>query len=915
MRRIAAPAVAVAALVAAAAAPAALFGGGAALASTPPSSTLTVPATPGTDSATWKGTVPIGSNAASDCTSGLSPVDSHDLIIVVPANAYTTVTATLTVQITWTPVVDATSSDEILTLVDPNNKVVGSSDTSNPKESVSIADPIAGTYKALACGFANVQPQAYDGTATLVSTVRPAPADLPLADPQGLAFSATVPADPQRDEGEPAVTTDRAGTMYTCGPTGFSTMNDYAQVSTDGGDQFHMIGTPPRGQLGTVQAGGDCALAVGQQLNAGGNYTLAYTGLGPLSGFSTATSPDRGRSLATSPTTVGTIPAVDRQWLAFSDANTVYLNYNSTPFNKEVQKSTNGGLTYGTAVVAANEGGRIGQIRVIPKSVTGTGQDFVYFPYSTPTGVKIALSQDSGVTYSQCLAVDAGIDPTAGFVVADHDNQGNVYVTYAEKGGGRDTYLTAIRFADFKNCKGTGVASKNNTNPGFTPKLRLNRGGIETTVMPWVAASGEPGKVAVSFYGTREVGDPDSSAFKATWFVYVTQVLNAFDPNPAVAQVQASTHPFHYDSICLNGLGCNVTGGDRSLVDYFTMEYNRGTGGLNIVYSQAAKRPGDAAGVVAAPAVVTQIAGPSNGAGVVNRPDRTPVRASSSDPAGDAISNYSLATLATPTPNPRSAVIPALDLVDRDGQPAVSVGPREGGGMTVTMRYADLSAGALTSALRASTTVGTPGSLVYIFRFFNGYRPAAAVATYDAIQGFRFGFDGYVTESTSCLGTRPKCEIYPGTGKPLVGKVDQAAGTITLSVPLNYLTALGDGLASGPYPGEVPATAGSRLYDATAFTFANDNLLAQEQGFMQPVDNAPAMDLLIPAAPGPGTVSDGTLTPPGAGPGPGPGPGQNDGLFNRRLAVTGGLPLALGALVALGAGLLIRRAATGRAER
>jgi hypothetical protein len=47
--------------------------------------------------------------------------------------------------------------------------------------------------------------------------------------------------------------------------------------------------------------------------------------------------------------------------------------------------------------------------------------------------------------FSQCLAVDAGIDPTAGFVAADHDSAGNIYVTYTEKGGGRDTYLVALR--------------------------------------------------------------------------------------------------------------------------------------------------------------------------------------------------------------------------------------------------------------------------------------------------------------------------------------------------------------------------------------------------------------------------------------------------------------------------------------
>lgn len=932
MRRVVVPVAAVIALVAAAVASAGLLSGSA-VAAAPDKATLAIPATPGgTVTVTWTGTIPVGANPNSDCTAGAPGLaDSFALTITDPANAYSTVTSTLTVQITWTPSSPggATTSDEILTVVGPDGKVVGSSDGGTPQETVTAADPAANAkpYTVLACGFLNNTPQNYTGTATLTSSAKPVPGALPLVDPQGLAFSATVPSDPQRDVGEPAVTTDRAGNIYTCGPTGFSNANDYAQVSTDGGDQFHLLGTPPRGQVGTVEAGGDCALAVGQlpngtKTNGKDNYTLAYAGLGPLTNFSTATSRDVGRSLATSAFSQS-IPGVDRQWIAFSDANTAYLNYNQQLLNKVVQKSTDGGLTYGVGgVVAADEGGRIGQIRVIPKSVTGTSEDFVYFPYSAGTKVKIALSQDSGKTYSQCLAVDATpVTPDAGFVSADHDDQGNVYVTYTEKGGGRDTYLVSIPFAQFKNCKGAtpaSPASANNTNPGFSPKLQLNRGGIETTVMPWLAASGQPGKVAVAFYGTKEVGNPDDGTFKASWNVYVAQVLNALDPNPSVAQVQASTHPFHYDSICLNGLGCNLTGGDRSLVDYFTMEYNRGTGALAIVYSQAGKRPGDAAGVISTPAVVTQIGGPSNGGGMVKRPDRTPLRSTSPDPAGDAISNYSLATPLVATPNARAVTVPALDLVNRDGADAVTVGPREGGGMTVTMRYKDLSNAALQSAL-TSTTVGTPGSLVYVFRFFNGYRPAAAVAKYDAFQGWTFGFNGYTTADIACLApTRQKCLVYPGTDKPLTGKVDQAAGTITLSVPLDYLTTLGGGLATGPYPGEVPATAGSRLYDATAFTFVNDVPLAQVQGFMQQVDNAPAMDLLVPAAapPGSGTgtgTGTGNLPTTGGSGGSGSGPGSS--ARGSSLAATGGLPLAIWAVLFVGAGVLLRRSRTGRFTR
>jgi hypothetical protein len=360
--------------------------------------------------------------------------------------------------------------------------------------------------------------------------------------------------------------------------------------------------------------------------------------------------------------------------------------------------------------------------------------------------------------------------------------------------------------------------------------------------------------------------------------------------------VQASTHPFHYDSICTGGLECDIRGADRSLVDYFTIDYNKGTGKLTLVYSQGNKKPDESAGHVALPAVVTQVAGPSNGGGTVT-PGRPALRTSSPDPQGDAISAYSELTapgvprLTTPT------VRPALDLV---GDPAVAVGPEvdpntgapvnDPGGFTVTMHYADLSNAALQAAL--STQPAPSSNLEYLFRFVNGYQGAGAVAKWDPVRGFTFGFDDYTTQSLLCGSTGEKCEIYPGA-KSLKGKVDQAAGTITLSVPASYLKALSGPTGNGQRPAQVPATVGSRLYDATAFTFASATP-PELQSFMEQVDNAPAFDFSVPAVGSAGSNTNQSV---------------NGRAASGSLATTGGLGAPLVALIALLiGGLLWRRA-------
>ncbi|TMM18284.1 MAG: hypothetical protein E6F97_12485, partial [Actinobacteria bacterium] len=209
-------------------------------ASTPPTGSVTVPSTAGqTVSDSWTGTIPPGTNPTSDC-SGLpsTSVDEHDIQVTVPTGVYSTLNAQFTFSITWTPGTPTEdTADEILTVIGPNGNEVGSSDGGSTTETVAALNLAGGTYRVLACGFANALLQPYSGK--LVVTTSALESSLPSAPAQGLQFSAAVPADPQRDESEPLMRTDKAGNIFTCGPTGFSQGADYAQVSTDGGNQFH----------------------------------------------------------------------------------------------------------------------------------------------------------------------------------------------------------------------------------------------------------------------------------------------------------------------------------------------------------------------------------------------------------------------------------------------------------------------------------------------------------------------------------------------------------------------------------------------------------------------------------------------------------------------------------------------------
>ena len=832
-----------------------------ALAATPSSSMVTVPTTVGqTVTQAWTGTIPVGANPTSDCHGGTSTPDIETITVNVPSGAYQNVSASFTFSINWKPVGSSTTNDEILTVVGPNGAEVGSSDTSNTTETVTASDIQPGQYKVEACGFANTTPQPYRGSLVVNTTTPNSEQSLPAAPANGLAFSPSVAADPQRDEAEPLMETGPDGKTYTCGPTGFTSASDYAQVSTDGGDQFHLLGTPPRGQQ-AVGGGGDCAINLAKDKNPQGNYQYAYAGLDALNGFTTTTSADNGHTLINAGpqgnglTNTGVL--TDRQWNVFTDPKTVLLSYNQqVPRNIVVQKSTNGGLIYGpvTAIGGASPDFP-GPMRTLPSQFNVSGHRVVFFAWTKGSNVNLSVSYDNGGSFVDCVAAVAPGGPSTNFATADADGAGNIYLAYAEKDTFH-TYLVTLPHSSLANCNQlignnpvTAAAPKNDPQAvGFSTPLQVDRGNVRTTVFPWVAAEGAPGHVAVAFYGTQTDGNPNLGTFKASWNVYVNESLNALSLGRTFSQVTATTHPMHYDSICLNGLGCDLSQppGDRSLADFFAVKYNPSSHRLQVVYDNDAKIPGEAAGHVASPMVVTQIGGPSLSGGTVSGGNSPVLRQSSTDPTGDALAMYSN-LFVTPTPTNE----PASDLV------STAIGPRTGGGFTVTMNVASLSPTDLAKVLADTHSQ----SLLYVLRFANGFQPSAVTARYNpsSTPQWTFKYTDYDTLMAECnaapSSSSDKCLAFGVKGTPLQGSTNATTGTITMSVPPSFrsgplLTALAGGQGPDQRPHLIQATSGSRFYDASAFTFADpslaDTVPGTPQTYLYPLDNTPAMDFQMP---------------------------------------------------------------------
>ncbi|HUP93040.1 MAG TPA: hypothetical protein VM074_12410 [Solimonas sp.] len=727
----------------------------------------------------------------------------------------------------------------------------------------------------------------------------------PNGKPTGLEFSSPLTDDLQRGAGEPIIEIDKDGTVYTCGPTGFSQNQDYASVSLDFGDQFNPIGQYPRGQF-SAGGGGDCAFATGPVKSPDGYYPFAYTGLYGLVSFCSAVSPDRGATIEVGNTT--SLPGLDRQWVVFSDADTVFHTYNrlAAPAGLTVQRSDDSGLSYGSESLVSPGSSGQGQIRSMPAELNPAknGKPVVYYPWSAGAALRLALSLDEGATWNNCTVWEALGNTANKFPAADHDSEGNLYFAYTEEGSW-DAFVTTVPNAELLNCTG-GVAGGGESLLDASEPVQVNRDTVETTAFPWLVASGLPGRVAVSFYGSQVDGAPDDASLPHVWDVYVSQSLNALDGDKAdFYQVKASSHPMHYDQICQNGLGC-TTGGDRSLVDFFAIDFNPANGELLVVYNWAHKRPDDPAGLATATVVIRQVGGPSHNGGEIDNPARKALRQATSDPQGDAYTDFSDLFVTGTRGNS-----PAMDVTNVEVLPPVN-----GDGLTVRMQLADLSDGALQDAL-----LDLPAqSLLWIFYYVDGYRYHAASARWNPAEGFTFGHNGYEGSLQECgappsedptdplppEGQNPggatgpdQCVYYRGT-TPLNGRVDQATGTIEIDLPLEMLSALKDVAPPARSPAEMPAQPGDRIFSAAVYTQGNSISPTQMvQSWLTPVDNTASMDFLVPGgAPAPAPVPAPVPVP---DPVPAPAPPPDTGAEAARFG--GGLPLATLALLALGAGL------------
>lgn len=516
-----------------------------------------------------------------------------------PMHAIQVVSGDTTIDISESPTVAA--NDTTIDLYDPNGTLKAHGDTLTSPETLhySSSNLTPGTWNVQVCPFQGgfvTDSDTYTGTwATSNGPVIGVPdsnasgtSGAPVVNHvQGkLSFSPATVVDPQRTEGEPLSFWDGAGNYWESGPWGTTTQNSFIHRSTDGGLEFH-VDSPAGLRPDPGPGGGDTDVVVDDQ---GNTY---FVDLEALVNLGTSVSNDKGNTWRKNPAAVANV-AVDRQWYAVdngttsaADDNTVFLAFHESAVGTYIYSSPGskgatdpvGGLVWqnssANAPLPLASDASCAQVRFDPVKRN------LYYACNDGDHVRITVGhvapgQRTGIQYQNVALPKSpgGGGPGHLFPAVAIDDAGYVYAAWIDEGDSNVYYSYST-----DQGKTWSLAAQVNAAPSVTNEFL------------W-AQAGSAGRLALAWLGTDAAGQPDDfpswytnpqGSTSVKWYGYTGVITSAASLSPTVAQQRFTEKPMHYGQICNQGIGCTVSGGDRTMADYFGFALD-GQDAMQIVY-------------------------------------------------------------------------------------------------------------------------------------------------------------------------------------------------------------------------------------------------------------------------------------------------------------------------------------------
>lgn len=719
---------------------------------------------------TWTGTAPATGSAQGEdtCVDG---VNCDTFTLTISGTASDWAGYAVKVDLGWS--LPANDYDLVIHKGSVTGPLISSSGNGAPDtfESAAIYPSATGigTYTVHVVYFATTPGvDQYKGTATVVARPPTRPANYQTG---GITFSPSVRlySTSNGHDGEPSNRTDVVGNAYVSAIRGVPAGVDlwWFDLNPNSSTYDPYMRNPKwRGKTDNFTAdestsvgadgGGDVDLAVGLPDPATGINndppTLASSSL-VVGNISTQRSSDRGVSFNKNllGNATGGVPVDDRQWMAFYGKDTVYMLYRTAdPVIAFVQRSTDGGLTYGPAVQVGSIG-QVGSIDVDQKDGT------------------IYVSGSSGNVCASTPAVPGGDPGAFSCSLAAADPNGVAHLFFITKVAPDQTV-----YAAYSNDIDILLTHSTDHGKTWAQPVRVSNGdATRISVFPHLGTGKAPGTVGLVWYGSSNFGNFD----EADWNVFYAYSANATAATPTFTQVKAGDHVIHASNISEGGLTGSA---NRNLIDYFQVSYDP-TGAAVIAYAD------DHNDYDGATFVTRQISGPAiNGGSVPVPKEGTQLPAKPARPAVPQVTDFAqdqeIGLLAvTPTNSPYD-VLSVTYACEDPGAGTLASNPM----LVTTMKVSDLSVTPPGANWRMSFAANAPNSVMsptgdYTFGVSDRGDQFYFRASSDPSQP-QFAYGTAFRDSDGSMA-------YTKLGTADAGAFDAATGTIRIKVALSKLNA------------------------------------------------------------------------------------------------------------------------------
>lgn len=361
---------------------------------------------------------------------------------------------------------------------------------------------------------------------------------------------------------EPSVIVAPDGTIYVTTPLAL-------WRSDDGGKTYTQLGTPscPNGAMPAcpgleekdpgLVGGGDASLSV----TADG--TVHWAGLG--GGIPYQRSTDKGETWSEAfDVSEGT--GSDREWTVVDSLDRLYVQWRGSDDAGSaifIRSSDDAGLTWGN-VTRVSDDGRQGPVSADPMDQT------LILAHQKPDELFVARSEDRGATWTDVKVRDVNGRPFI-FPITAFDAGGTAYLVWSEDPTAPQQDAVLLEAGRIVSIPNVFLAVSHDKGLTWEEPLMLSTPGVPA-LFPWIA-TGAAGRVVIAWYeGQQPIpSNRVPNAFDVKVAVSTTGDKEA--PEYAIAQVNDG--PVHIGSFCTEGLACSLSGGDRSMLDFFEVRLTK----------------------------------------------------------------------------------------------------------------------------------------------------------------------------------------------------------------------------------------------------------------------------------------------------------------------------------------------------